>query len=570
MRVSRLSRLIVVAALLSAGVGVTGSSSSPAHATTTTLCESTAYGCTTGGYSGTDPWGYSNYSCIRASNNTKHNCTSYAAFKLAKNGVSNPGRLGNASAWDDNARRYDITVNNTPAVGTIAQWDRNHVAYVEAVGPDYIITTEDNCSFVQNGIEHGLVTRRKKITTGSGWPDNFIHFKDASLKASSSPTVSGTPSVGAKLSASSGTWVSSTGGTPTSKVTYKYQWLANSSTISGATSSTYTPSVSVAGKKISVKVTASARGYKSTSKTSSQTAAVVLAFGGKARDFDGDGFDDVYWYAPGATEDRIWSGTATRGTFASVLSSVSGTYRPIGGDFDGDGFNDVYWYAPGSALDTIFFGTATQGTFDRVERSVSGTYVPVTGDFDGDGFDDVYWYAPGSGTDTIWFGSATRGTFASVERSVSGTYVPVTGDFDGDGFDDVYWYAPGSGTDTIWFGSATRGTFASVERSVSGTYVPVTGDFDGDGFDDVYWYAPGSGTDTIWFGTATRGTFASVRRSVSGSYRPVTGDFDGDGFDDVYWYAPGSGTDTIWFGTATRAEFASVRRSVSGTYVPLR
>ena len=58
-------------------------------------------------------------------------------------------------------------------------------------------------------------------------------------------------------------------------MSYKYQWLANGAAISGATSSTFTPSAGLAGKRISVKITASATGYTSVSVSSGQTAAVA-------------------------------------------------------------------------------------------------------------------------------------------------------------------------------------------------------------------------------------------------------------------------------------------------------
>ncbi len=162
---------LAVLLLLAAGLQVVGASG--ASASTTVLCESTAYACAGGGYSGTDPWGYSASSCIRSDNGTKHNCTSYAAFRLAQNGAVKKGNLGPAGSWAANAAAQygGGAVNGTPAVGAIAQWNAGHVSYVEEVGAGYIVVTEDNCAPYN-------VTRRKKITTGTGWPDNFLHIAD--------------------------------------------------------------------------------------------------------------------------------------------------------------------------------------------------------------------------------------------------------------------------------------------------------------------------------------------------------------------------------------------------------
>jgi surface antigen len=133
------------------------------------------YGCTGGGYQGRDPWGYWQYGSLNQYG--RHNCTSYAAFRADQNGARNPGNLGDAKDWDDNARGYGIPVDGTPAVGAIAQWNAGvggtsgHVAYVEEVGSDYIITSDDNFGY--------NTTSRQKITrTSGGWPSSFIHLKD--------------------------------------------------------------------------------------------------------------------------------------------------------------------------------------------------------------------------------------------------------------------------------------------------------------------------------------------------------------------------------------------------------
>ena len=86
------------------------------------------------------------------------------------------------------------------------------------------------------------------------------------------PTVTGTAQIGKTLTAKPGTW------TPTG-VTFKYQWRADGTTISGATATTYKPVAVDVGKKITVAVTGAKSGYTSTSKTSAETAKVsaVLA-----------------------------------------------------------------------------------------------------------------------------------------------------------------------------------------------------------------------------------------------------------------------------------------------------
>ncbi|GAA2048970.1 hypothetical protein GCM10009839_63410 [Catenulispora yoronensis] len=123
------------------------------------------------GYTGQQPWGYP----VDANG---HNCTNYVTYRLWQNGVTNPGNLGNAMDWDENATAYGIPVNNTAATGAVAVWEAysgpaletGHVAYVEAVTSTYIDISEDN---------YGGTTMKKRFYVGqSGWPDHFIHFKD--------------------------------------------------------------------------------------------------------------------------------------------------------------------------------------------------------------------------------------------------------------------------------------------------------------------------------------------------------------------------------------------------------
>lgn len=84
------------------------------------------------------------------------------------------------------------------------------------------------------------------------------------------PRVSGTRGVGRTLTASPGTWSP----TPTS---YTYQWKRNGTRISGATGSSYTPTVADAGRYLSVTVTVHRAGYTSASKTSARVGIPMHA-----------------------------------------------------------------------------------------------------------------------------------------------------------------------------------------------------------------------------------------------------------------------------------------------------
>ena len=91
--------------------------------------------------------------------------------------------------------------------------------------------------------------------------------------ATNVPTISGTPQVGKTLTASTTEIADADGLT---NVSYSYQWLADDSEISGATSSTYTVQASDNGKVIKVRVTFTDDAGNYERLTSEGTAAVVM------------------------------------------------------------------------------------------------------------------------------------------------------------------------------------------------------------------------------------------------------------------------------------------------------
>jgi surface antigen len=110
-------------------------------------------------------------------NGTKHNCTLYAAYRLLRNGYDYPGWHDNANGWARDASP-GVTVDQTPIVGSIAQWNgglSGHVAYVEAVTSTYIVITSDNYN--------GGTNRLRILRTSKYMPDNFIHFRDIYIGA---------------------------------------------------------------------------------------------------------------------------------------------------------------------------------------------------------------------------------------------------------------------------------------------------------------------------------------------------------------------------------------------------
>jgi hypothetical protein len=105
-----------------------------------------------------------------------------------------------------------------------------------------------------------------KAEIGSSDWRRFVVLAD--LKAAPIPTISGTAKVGVRLTAVPGAW------TP-EPVSFAYQWFRSGVAITGATASTYVPTVTDYGKPLAVRVTGSKAGYVSVAKMSANTAPVL-------------------------------------------------------------------------------------------------------------------------------------------------------------------------------------------------------------------------------------------------------------------------------------------------------
>lgn len=214
-------------------------------------------------------------------------------------------------------------------------------------------------------------------------------------------------------------------------------------------------------------------------------------------DFDGNGrTEDIFWYAPlgdpkhptTAYGDEYWLHRSDGSHRVVDTSAVKqdGFALPLTGDFDGDGTDQIFWYAPGTAPDRMW--QLSDGAPSERRYTVNGFYqYPQVGDFDGNGTDDILWYAPGTRADYVWF-FRSDGTYRSERRTANGVYVPLTGDFDGNGIDDIVWYGPGGSPDYEWNFRAGGG-YTSMRRTVNGHYTTTVGDFDGNGHDDILWYS---------------------------------------------------------------------------------
>ena len=96
-------------------------------------------------------------------------CTNYAAYvESTVYHVREPRfLLGNGGEWAATAAAHGVTVNHTPSVGAVAEWDggavgmgsAGHVAVVEAVGPhhSYIVISQQHIGGQRNDYDWTLI-----------------------------------------------------------------------------------------------------------------------------------------------------------------------------------------------------------------------------------------------------------------------------------------------------------------------------------------------------------------------------------------------------------------------------
>lgn len=145
---------------------------------------SPSYACTVAGYAAwlKDPsgWAWNLYGGSEPSYNAygPHNCTLYVAYRLQAAGLT-LSWSANAADWASAAAANGAVVDQTPAVGSVAQWNSGHVAFVDAVSAHYIVITSDNyqpydVSTLPGGFTDSFVISRDS----PAMPDSFIHFSD--------------------------------------------------------------------------------------------------------------------------------------------------------------------------------------------------------------------------------------------------------------------------------------------------------------------------------------------------------------------------------------------------------
>src|SRR3954469_521098 len=116
---------------------------------------------------------------------------------------------------------------------------------------------------------------------------------------------------------------------------------------------------------------------------------------------------EAFLYNPGSGQDALVQFFDDGRDLSLTLQSMSvgGRYQPFVGDFDSNGRDDIFWYAPGTARDYIWYFQA-DGSVVSVPQTVNGSYTPVPLHLDGSaatpGIPAIVWYGRGTRGDALW------------------------------------------------------------------------------------------------------------------------------------------------------------------------
>lgn len=171
-------------------------------------------------------------------------------------------------------------ITGTPRVGqrlsaSNGTWSRTELAFAHQWLVDGVpVGGATSTTFIPRSADLGrtvsvdVTARRTGYATTTTRTTTAATVGRGSLTLRSRPTVGGTPRIGSRLSASTGTW--------SPAATFSYQWYRGQQAISGATDRTYLPTYRDRGVALRVKVTARRDGFVSASSISSTTAPVVV------------------------------------------------------------------------------------------------------------------------------------------------------------------------------------------------------------------------------------------------------------------------------------------------------
>lgn len=179
-----------------------------------------------------------------------------AALASSEPVVSGTAQVGRTLTVDAGAWTTGATLTR--------QWLRDGTPVPGATGTSYAVAPADAGATLTVAVT-GALTGHAGATRTSA-PTAAVRLGDLT---SAVPVVSGTPRVGARLTAAAGAW--------TPGAALAYQWRRDGAPVAGATGASYALTAADAGTVVTVSVTGALAGYATASTTSAPTPAIARA-----------------------------------------------------------------------------------------------------------------------------------------------------------------------------------------------------------------------------------------------------------------------------------------------------
>ena len=298
------------------------------------------------------------------------------------------------------------------------------------------------------------------------------------------------------------------------------------------------------------------------------TVLNVAESGKSERDFNHDGYSDIYLQNASNGVCYVWNLNGKAVTTSGYVGWAPGPDWQVKGvaDFNGDGYGDMLLQNSKDSSCYVWemngLGFASGKSYGFVGWTPGADWqVKGTGDFNGDGKSDILLQNASTGACYVWemngldFASARSygyvGWTPGAEWEAKGT-----GDFNGDGKSDILLQNSKDGSCFVWemdgLGFAGAKSYGFVGWVPGADWqVKGIGNFNGDAYSDILLQNRKDGACYIWemkdLGFVETQSYGFVGWTPGVEWQVKgTGDFNGDGKSDILLQSSKDGSGYVW------------------------
>jgi hypothetical protein len=273
--------------------------------------------------------------------------------------------------------------------------------------------------------------------------------------------------------------------------------------------------------------------------SSTSTALNLTIVAPQPDEFDGNNTSDILFQDASTGNISQFEMQNAQSSWQYVGWAPSGSQIVGTGDFDGDGTSDILLQDATGNLSQFKMQNG-QASWEKIGSASSVWNVVGTGDFNGDGTRDILLEIPATGLLGQYQMHNGQPTWQSIGSISPVWQVAGAGDFNADGTTDILFEIAATGALAEFEMHNGQPTIKGLGSAPSGYTVAGVGDFHGDGYSDILLHNSTTG-DVAELRTDSGMTFADIG-SVPSSWQVAgAGDYNGDGTTDILFKDPSSG-----------------------------